>query len=90
MRIVFDLAKDRQNQAKHRLSLAFANELEWDEALVWVDNRFSYDELRMVALVPAGNRLYYTSFVDRGVVYRIISLRYATRRELTHYVQSYP
>jgi uncharacterized DUF497 family protein len=58
VRIDFDPAKDKLSLASHGLSLAFAAELAWDEALVWVDDRFEYDELRMVGLVPQGNRLY--------------------------------
>jgi hypothetical protein len=63
--------------------------LVWDEALVWIDPRFGYDELRMVGLVPKGNRLYYVAFVDRGETRRVISLRYAERREVKHYVENY-
>ena len=90
MRFDFDPAKDRLNLATHGLSLAFAAELAWDEALVWVDERFEYDELRMIGLVPEGSRLYYVAFVDRGRTRRIISLRYAERREVKHYVENVP
>jgi uncharacterized DUF497 family protein len=89
VRFEFDPAKDRRNRARHGLSLAFASQLAWDEALVWVDERFQYDEVRMVGLVPEGERLYYLAFVDRGDVRRIISLRYAARREVKHYVESF-
>lgn len=90
MRIDFDLDKDKLNLAKHGLSLAFAAELAWDEALVWVDERFGYDELRMIALAPAGDRLYYVAFVDRAKTRRVISLRFAERREVKHYVENTP
>ena len=63
MRIAFDAAKDRENQAKHGVSLALANELDWDAALVWVDERFGYAELRMIALAPKTNTLYYVSLL---------------------------
>ena len=88
MRIEFAAAKDRENQAKHGISLALANELDWDAALVWVDERFGYVELRMIALAPKTNTLYYVAFVDRGRVRRIISLRGATRREVKFYVEN--
>jgi hypothetical protein len=87
--IKFDPAKDKLNRASHGLSLALARTLVWDEALVWIDPRFGYDELRMVGLVPKGNRLYYVAFVDRGETRRVISLRYAERREVKHYVENY-
>ncbi len=89
MRIIFDPAKDQSNLASHGLPLSFAVQLLWDEALVWVDQRFEYDELRMIGLVPEENRLYYVAFVDRGSTRRIISLRHAERREVKHYVENY-
>ena len=88
MRIEFDPAKDAANQAKHGVSLALAVELDWDAALVWVDARFEYAELRMIALAPKTEILYYVAFVERGAARRIISLRRANRREVRHYVQS--
>ena len=58
--------------------------------------RHEYDELRMVGLVPEGNTLYYVAFVDRGEVRHVIShqssvisLRYAERKEIKHYVENY-
>ena len=89
MRIDFDSNKDKLNLAAHGLSLSFASSLAWDEALVWVDERFEYDELRMIGLVPEGSRLYYVAFVDRGKTRRVISLRFAERREVKHYVENY-
>ena len=81
-------SQGRRNQAKHGVSLALAGELDWEAALVWVDDRFGYDELRVIALAPKAEILYYVAFVDRGEVRRIISLRRANRREVKHYVQS--
>ena len=88
MRIEFDPAKDSGNQTKHGISLALAGELDWEAALVWVDERFEYAELRMIALAPKTNILYYVAFVDRGATRRIISLRRANRREVKHYVEN--
>jgi uncharacterized protein len=88
MKIEFDPAKDALNQAKHGVSLALASELDWDAALVWVDDRFGYAEMRMVALAPKTQTLYYVAFVERGAVHRILSLRRATRREAQHYVEN--
>lgn len=89
MRIEFDPAKDEANQTKHGVSLSVAGELDWDAALVWVDDRFSYNETRMIALAPKTEILYYAAFVDRGDVRRIISLRRANRREVKHYVENF-
>lgn len=58
MKIDFDPAKDLINQTQHGISLALASELDWDAALVWVDGRFEYEELRMIALAPKTETLY--------------------------------
>jgi uncharacterized DUF497 family protein len=86
--IDFDPAKDRSNYSKHGVSLTLAVELDWEEALVWVDDRRDYGESRMIALAPHGGVLYYVAYVDRGPFRRIISLRHANRREVEHYVQA--
>ncbi len=88
MRVDFDPAKDRLNTEKHGLSLALAASLEWDEALLWIDERRDYGEYRVLALAPKTGILYYVAFVDRGEVRRIISLRRANRREVKRYVQT--
>lgn len=88
MRIDFDPGKDAVNIGKHGLSLAMAVELHWNDALIWIDERQSYGEMRMIALVPKTGILYYVAFVDRGNVRRVISLRRANRREARHYVES--
>lgn len=88
MQIEFDPAKDKSNLLKHGVSLGIAVELDWDEALVWMDDRFAYGEARMIALAPRTQTLYYVAFVDRGDRRRIISLRRANRREVKHYVEN--
>lgn len=88
MKIEFDPVKDAANQSKHGVSLSMAEVLDWEAALVWVDKRFEYNEMRMIALAPESDTLYYVAFVDRGEVRRIISLRRANRREVKHYVEN--
>lgn len=88
MEIEFDPAKEESNKAKHGLSLSFAIELDWESALVWIDERHDYCEVRMIALAPETDTLYYVAFVDRDEIRRIISLRRANRREVQHYVEN--
>ncbi len=88
MHIEFDPVKDLANQAKHGVSLSVAGELNWETALVWMDDRFEYGEARMIALAPKTETLYYVAFVDRGQARRVISLRRANRREVKHYVEN--
>ena len=54
----------------------------------WLDERFDYDECRMSALVPMGDRLYYAAYVDRGDVRRVISFRIANRKEIEKYAEN--
>ena len=87
MRFEFDPKKNHLNLHKHGVSLALASELDWDSALLWVDDRRDYGETRILALAPRTDILYYVAFVDRLDVRRVISLRRANRREVRRYVQ---
>jgi uncharacterized DUF497 family protein len=44
VKIDFDPEQDASKLAKHGASLALAAELDWEAALVWVDDRFEYGE----------------------------------------------
>jgi uncharacterized DUF497 family protein len=88
VQIDFDPQKDACNLDKHGVSLALAAALDWEAALVWVDERYEYGEARMIALAPSRGILYYVAFVDRAHIRRIISLRCANRREVKHYVEA--
>lgn len=88
MYIEFDPVKDVANQKKHGVSLSVAGELDWEAALLWIDDRVEYGEMRMIALAPKTEILYCVAFVDRGEARRVISLRRANRREVKHYVEN--
>ncbi len=88
MQVEFVPAKDTANHAKHSVSLALAGELDWEAALLWIDDRFEYGELRVIALAPKTGILYDVAFVDRADVRRVISLRQANRREVKHFVEN--
>jgi uncharacterized DUF497 family protein len=85
MKYTFDPIKDKTNLTKHGLSLSEAECLAWDEALSWIDMRRDYGEVRMIALVPMKQRLYYVVYVNKKVNRRIISLRKANNREIQRY-----
>ena len=89
MKLEFDAIKNTVNQNKHGFALALAGELDWITAMVWIDERFDYQETRMIALALKDDVLFYVAFVDRGTVRRIISLRRANRREVKHYVNHF-
>jgi uncharacterized DUF497 family protein len=85
MKISFDVNKNAINSAKHGVSLAMAEHIEWDTALIWLDTRRDYGESRIAGLGYIGTRLYFVVFVDRPKTRRIISLRKANDREVSHY-----
>lgn len=85
MKFIFDPAKDKLNSAKHGLSLSEAVSLEWDDALMWIDDRKDYGEKRSVALVPMKRRLYCIVYVETRSAKRIIGLRKANNREIDRY-----
>ena len=87
MRFEFEPNRDLLNVDKHGVSLALAAELDWDDALLWVDDQRDYGEHRILALAPQTAILYDVAFVDRGDVRRVISLRRAHRREVRRHVQ---
>jgi uncharacterized DUF497 family protein len=88
MKITFDPVKDTKNIAKHSISLADASKLDWECALIWTDTRNEYGEERLSALVPLGNRLYFSAFVYRADCRRIISLRKANEKEIKYYAEN--
>ncbi|MDR0674344.1 MAG: BrnT family toxin [Zoogloeaceae bacterium] len=89
MEIEFDPGKNALNIKKHGVSLEAAARLVWEEAYTWTDERFAYEEWRMLALAPLGDRLFCVAYVDRNEVRRVISLRPATNREKMIYVAEY-
>lgn len=88
MEIQFDQNKDAANKEKHGAFLQEATLLDWDTALVWIDDRKDYSERRECALGVIGGRVYFCAFTRRGEALRIISLRKANLREAKYYVEN--
>lgn len=86
MEVTFDPAKDEANTAKHGVSLAAAEMMDWDDAWIELDDRRDYGEVREIGLVPMNDRLYCVVFTRRANGLRIISLRKANQREFDDYV----
>ena len=88
MEITYDLNKDAINRAKHGVSLADAEYIDWLSALERLDDREDYGEVRYRAFGFIGNRLHCVVYVDRDDGRRIISLRKANGREVKDYVEA--
>jgi uncharacterized DUF497 family protein len=81
MEIEFDDAKDDANRAKHGLPLALGAVVLENLIGEVMDDRRDYGELRVNAFGLIAGRLYACTYTKRGSVYRIISLRKASRQE---------
>jgi uncharacterized DUF497 family protein len=85
MHFTCDPNKSRANFSKHGIVLEFAQQLEWEKAFSWKDERQNYNETRMRGLVPSDGRLYFVVYVLRNGSTRCISLRKANKREAKRY-----
>jgi uncharacterized DUF497 family protein len=85
MDIVFDPAKDALNIAKHGLSLADAAAFELESAVVEVDDRYDYGEVRYRAFGRVDGRGRCLVFTWSGQTIRAISYRRAREKEMRRY-----
>lgn len=85
MLIEFDAAKNERNIAERNLSFERAAEFDFGGAIVEVDDRKVYPEVRYVAVGYLGQRLHVLCFtpIDGGI--RVISFRKANQREIKAY-----
>jgi len=88
MELTFDPAKDAINRAKHGVSLAEAEAIEWETLWAIEDRRQDYGEVRMIGFAYIGSRLFCVVYTDRGETRRIISLRKANSREVDRYAEA--
>jgi uncharacterized DUF497 family protein len=85
MEITFDHTKDKNNRARHGVSLADAAKLDGDALMVKPDTRRDYHELREIGYGLLEDRLYCAVIVQRGTASHIISLRMANSMEVAEY-----
>jgi len=88
--IAVDPAKDAINRRKYGIALAAAAVLFEGPILRQPDDRFDYGEERWLAVGRIADQVFTVCYTMRGSVYRIISLRRASRKERQAYVQAYP
>lgn len=85
MEIEFDPDKDATNIAKHGLSLADAGMIDLPHAVVIVDERTDYGEIRYRAFGRIEDEGFCLAFTLRGEVLRPISFRRAHEKEMRRY-----
>ena len=76
-----------ENVAKHQVWFEFADDFEWETAIVTVDNRHQYAEIRFRATGLIAQRVHVLVFCFRETKIRLISLRRANQREVKRYAR---
>lgn len=87
MRIRFDPAKNERNVRDRGLSFERAADFDFSSALIAVDDRKEYGEVRYVALGMLDARLHVLCFTDAADGIRVISFRKANSREVARYAK---
>lgn len=81
--------KRRANLAKHGLDFADASRVFDGLVIRYEDDRFHYDERRMVALGQLDAVVVLVVHVERGNVIRVISMRKADKHETNLYFKAF-
>ena len=85
MEITFDQAKNEKNILERGLSFDQVNDFDFLTAIIVVDARFDYGEVRFRALGWLNSRLVALVFIRCVNGIRIISFRKANKREVRQY-----
>jgi len=83
----WDDAKSRANRIKHGVSFEAIDELDFDTAIEFEDDRFDYGEQRIAAIGWLRGKLHAVTFTWRDDTIYIISLRPATKAEQRRYAK---
>jgi len=86
--IEFDPVKNGRNIRERGLSFQLAETFEFETAVIRLDYRNDYRELRFNAIGYIGQRLYVITFTPRVDTIRVISLRKANNREVRRYAKT--
>jgi uncharacterized DUF497 family protein len=87
MEFDFDPAKNKQNVRERGLSFERAGDFDFQTAMIIVDTRRDYGEVRFRALGWLDGRLHALVFTRIAQGIRIISFRKANKREVKRYEQ---
>jgi hypothetical protein len=87
VRVYFDPKKNERNIRERGLSFEQAADLDFESALVFVDERKDYGETRYVALGMVAERLHVLCFAEADDGIRVISFCKANSREVSRYAK---
>ena len=88
MEFEWDENKRQSNLSKHGIDFIDAAKIFNRPVLERVDNRYDYEETRIIALGEVNGVVLFVVYTWRGEVRRIISARRATKRERNKYYQT--
>lgn len=87
MEITYDHNKNASNIALRRLSFDRAGDFDFQTAVIWIDSRKQYPEVRISALGLLAGRVHSLVFTETENGIRVISFRKANQREVKRYEQ---
>jgi uncharacterized protein len=88
MEFEWDENKRQSNLSKHGIDFVRAASIFNSPILEKEDNRYDYDESRLIAIGEANGVILFVVYTVRGSIYRIVSARKATKREQQQYYQN--
>lgn len=87
MEIAFDPAKNAANIALRGLSFEQVADFDFQTAIIWIDARKTYPEVRISPLGLLAARVHALVFTETTNGIRVISFRKANKREVKRYEQ---
>lgn len=87
MLVEFDASKNERNIRERGLSFERAAEFDFATAVIWIDARQAYPEIRFSALGLLAGRVHSLIFSETADGIRVISFRKANEREVKRYEQ---
>lgn len=88
MEFEWDENKRLSNLSKHGIDFARAASIFNSPILEKEDNRYDYDESRLIAIGETNGVILFVVYTVRGSIYRIISARRATKSEQQQYYKN--
>jgi uncharacterized DUF497 family protein len=88
MEFEWDENKRRSNLSKHGIDFVRAVYIFNSPILEREDNRYDYNESRLIAIGEVSGVVLFVAYTVRGSIYRIISARRATKREQQQYYEN--
>lgn len=87
-RFSWDERKRVTNLSKHGVDFAIVERFDFNTAIITIDDRQNYGEVRYRAFGDIDGRLHVLIFTARGAKTRVISLRHANDRERNAYEEA--